>query len=81
MVEQTMEWPPLESNPEVFTDYMHQIGMSQDWVIQECYGFDDDMLGFLPKPVIAVIATFESLKSGEERAWGDITWSQGYYMK
>ena len=24
----TFQWPPLESNPEVFTNYMHSIGVS-----------------------------------------------------
>lgn len=82
MVESSMAWPPLESNPEIFTDYMHQVGLSQNWIIQECYGFDDDSLSFLPKPVIAVIATFECKKSGEERQWGDATKAnQGFYMK
>ncbi len=29
------QWPPLESNPEVFTSYLHGLGMSEDWVIGE----------------------------------------------
>jgi hypothetical protein len=24
---QSFEWPPLESNPEVFSDYMHNVGL------------------------------------------------------
>jgi hypothetical protein len=28
---ETFNWPPLESNPEIFTKYMHEVGMSKDW--------------------------------------------------
>ena len=42
------EWPPLESNPEIFTQYMHNTGMSKDWAIGEVFGFDEELLAFLP---------------------------------
>ena len=62
--EAAFEWPPLESNPEVFTDYMHKVGMSKDWQVSEIFGLDEDCLSFVPKPVVSVIATFENLKKG-----------------
>ena len=62
--EGAFEWPPLESNPEVFTDYMHGVGMSKDWQVSEIFGLDEDCLSFVPKPVVSVIATFENLKKG-----------------
>ncbi|ETV84177.1 hypothetical protein H257_03463 [Aphanomyces astaci] len=55
-------WPPLESNPEVFTEYLYQLGLPSDWFVGEVFGLDDDSLGFVPRPVVAVIVTFESLK-------------------
>ena len=58
-------WPPLESNPEVFTDYLHKVGVPEDTVVGEVFGLDDDSLSWVPKPVYAVIATFESLKQNE----------------
>ena len=65
---QNFEWPPLESNPEVFTEYMHTVGLPQDWMIAECFGLDDDCLSFVPKPAIAVIAVFENLvKDGSHK--------------
>lgn len=44
------EWPPLESNPEIFTTYLRQIGLPSDWGICEVYGLDDDLLAFVPQP-------------------------------
>ena len=29
--QKTFSWPPLESNPEIFTKYMHDVGLSKDW--------------------------------------------------
>jgi ubiquitin carboxyl-terminal hydrolase L3 len=80
-MEQPVEfnWPPLESNPEVFTEYLHNIGVPADWVVGEVFGLDEDCLSFVPRPVIAVIATFENLKKGEE-AKGDAAETH-YYMR
>lgn len=52
-------WPPLESNPQVFTDYLHQIGMSHNYEIGEVFGFDEDLLAFLPQPIYGIIVAFE----------------------
>ena len=79
--ESPFEWPPLESNPEIFTDYMHSVGLPQDWIVSEVFGLDDDSLSFVPKPVIAVIATFESINDEESRQLGDIQHETGFYMK
>ena len=42
-------WPPLESNPEIFTEYMHAVGMKKEWAIGEVFGFDEELLAFLPQ--------------------------------
>ena len=52
-------WPPLESNPQVFTDYLHQIGMSYKYEIGEVFGFDEELLAFLPQPILGIIVAFE----------------------
>ncbi len=59
------KWPPLESNPEVFTEYLHKLGVPEDVVVGEVFGLDEDSLSFVPRPVYAVIATFEALKKNE----------------
>ena len=75
-------WPPLESNPEVFTNYMHNIGMSTDWSIGEVFGFDEDLLAFLPPTVVGIIVAVENLKRDEDRVKGTADASLvPYYMK
>ena len=68
------------SNPEIFssqTNYMHKIGLpsqqAADWAIGEVFvrlGFDEDLLAFLPQPVVGVIVNIERLKKEEDTALG-----------
>lgn len=46
--DELFQWPPLESNPEVFTDYLTNIGLSKEWTIGEVFGFDEELLAFIP---------------------------------
>mmetsp|Transcript_2748 Transcript_2748/g.4702 ORF Transcript_2748/g.4702 Transcript_2748/m.4702 type:complete len:211 (-) Transcript_2748:143-775(-) len=55
-------WPPLESNPEVFTSYLQRVGMSKEWAVGEVFGFDEELLSFLPQPIIGVIVALQRLK-------------------
>ena len=66
----TFEWPPLESGPEIFTNYMHKIGLSDKWGIGEVFGFDEDLLAFLPQPILSTILCYEGLKKTDERQLG-----------
>lgn len=81
--DKTFEWPPLESNPEVFTQYMHKVGLSDKFAIGEVFGFDEELLAFLPQPVHAVIVNFHRLKKDEDKALGspDNVGQVDYYMK
>ncbi len=54
-------WPPLESNPEVFSDYLHSIGLSPSYSFGEIFGFDEDLLAFVPQPTLGVIVCHERL--------------------
>merc|ERR1719498_1693255 len=67
---ESFDWPPLESGPEIFTNYMHKIGMSDKYSIGEVYGFDEELLAFLPQPQLSTILCFEGLKKDEERQLG-----------
>ena len=84
MQEETkFNWPPLESNPEVFSNYMHKIGMSKDWAVGEVFGFDEELLAFLPQPIIAVIVAVERLdKAGDKEGGSEENISKvPFYMK
>ena len=59
--EQVFAWPPLESDPEIFTKYLHNIGLDGAWQIGECFGLDPDCLGFVPNPCVAMIVNSERL--------------------
>lgn len=76
-------WPPLESDPSIFTQYLHNIGLSDDWEIGECYGLDEDCLGFIPSTCVAMIVNAERLNKTLERAKGDeaMGLASDFYMK
>lgn len=59
---------PLESNPDVFTELIHKLGISQSLCFQYVLSLDDpELLGFLPRPVHALILVFPTTKDYERR--------------
>lgn len=50
---------PLESNPEIFNQLAHKIGLTPVVQFHDVYSLTDkDLLGFLPQPVFGIILLF-----------------------
>ena len=55
----TKHYTPLEANPVLFTQLIHQLGVSQDLEFQAVFSVDDfELLSFIPRPVLALILVF-----------------------
>lgn len=55
----TKSFVPLESNPEVFSDLSHQLGLSNKLGFHDVFSIDElDLLAFIPRPVYALILVF-----------------------
>lgn len=48
----------LESNPEIFTSLIHEIGVSSDLEFIDIYSLDEADLTFIPRPVLALVLCF-----------------------
>ena len=57
-------WVPLESNPEVMNIYLKSLGVDSVEVV-DVYGFDEDLLAFIPQPVLALVLCFPINKNFE----------------
>jgi len=76
-------WPPLESDPAIFADFAKQLGIDEKYTVNEVFGFDEELLAFLPGPSLAAIACYRRLpdKKEEEKARGSMEVAHRYYMK
>jgi len=78
----------LESNPDVINEYLRKLGIGQKWNCVDVYGFDEEILGMVPKPAVAMMLLFpitanyeahskdEATKSGSQATPTDV-----YFIK
>lgn len=58
---------PLESNPGLFTQLMHQLGGGPSLTFEDIYSLDNpDLLAFIQRPVHALVLTFPTTQLYEE---------------
>jgi len=67
-------WIPLEANPEVMSQFAWGLGIPEEEAeFYDVYGYDDELLDMVPKPVLAVIFLYplndatEVKRSAEEQ--------------
>ncbi|KAI1756031.1 ubiquitin carboxyl-terminal hydrolase, family 1 [Xylaria castorea] len=59
---------PLESNPSLFTQLIHQLGVSTALSFHDIWSLDDpDLLSLVPRPVLAFIIVFPTPSDYEDR--------------
>ena len=63
-VKTKFEWPPLESDPEIFNTYLRNIGLSYEHEFVEVFSLDIESLLMIPQIVLAVIV---NISRGENK--------------
>jgi len=53
-----MCWIPLESNPEILTTYIGHLGVKSNWQFIDIWGFEEELLQFIPRTAVALILLF-----------------------
>jgi ubiquitin carboxyl-terminal hydrolase L3 len=62
-VKEVFNWPPLESDPEIFTSYLSKLGLSNDYKFDEVFSLDDEIVNmFQETNPLAVIVNYERSK-------------------
>ncbi|KAL6710025.1 ubiquitinyl hydrolase 1 [Coniothyrium glycines] len=50
---------PLENNPEVMSSLVHKLGLADQLAFHDVFSIDDpDLLGFVPRPALALLLVF-----------------------
>lgn len=52
------QWRTLESNPDVITDYIHELGVPATWKVVDVISLDPSMRGLIPASCCAFIVLF-----------------------
>jgi ubiquitin carboxyl-terminal hydrolase L3 len=69
-------WVPLEANPEVLDSYAAKLGaldIPSVFRFADVFGLEDDLLAFIPQPVLGVLLLFPITAETEKiREQGEI---------
>lgn len=60
-------WLPLEANPDIMNQFLWGLGVREDEMgCYDVYGFDEELLEMVPKPVLAVLFLYPLTSQSEE---------------
>eukprot|EP00252_Welwitschia_mirabilis_P002747 TRINITY_DN1270_c0_g1_i1.p1 TRINITY_DN1270_c0_g1~~TRINITY_DN1270_c0_g1_i1.p1 ORF type:complete len:243 (+),score=52.16 TRINITY_DN1270_c0_g1_i1:242-970(+) len=61
-------WIPLEANPDVMNQIVWGLGLDEkEAEFNDVYGFDDELLEMVPKPVLAVLFLYPITQATEQK--------------
>lgn len=63
---------PLESDPEIFTDLVQDLGVSPSVSFTDVWSLEDEALAFVPRPVLALILVLPSCPAYEKEKKDDL---------
>lgn len=58
---------PLESNPDVFTELIHKLGLPTSLSFQDVWSLEPDLLAMIPRPVHALILAVPTTEGYEKQ--------------
>jgi ubiquitin carboxyl-terminal hydrolase L3 len=58
---------PLESDPEIFTDLMRNLGVAPSFRFIDVWSLEDSVLAFIPRPVLALVLVLPNCPAYEEQ--------------
>lgn len=56
---EVFQWPPLESDPEIFNNYLHKLGLSEGYIFGELFGLDEEMFCMVEGTPVSIIVNYE----------------------
>ncbi|XP_060771828.1 ubiquitin carboxyl-terminal hydrolase isozyme L1 isoform X2 [Neoarius graeffei] len=62
----TMEWKPMEINPEMLNKVLSKLGVKPDWRFVDVLGLEDDAITGVPTPCCALMLLFPLTQQHEE---------------
>lgn len=73
---------PLEANPQLMTDLVHKLGVSQALQLHDVYSLTDpDLLAFIPRPALALLLVFPVSAAYESHRMAEDTLADEYTGK